>query len=42
MLINNLIWLFNELNILVYNIQYMLIYLIFFSLQPINQTRNYK
>jgi hypothetical protein len=41
-LINNLIWLFNELHIVIYNIQYMLIYLINFSLWPINQTINYK
>jgi hypothetical protein len=26
MLINNLIWLFNELNIFIFNIKYMLIY----------------
>jgi len=42
MLISNLIRLFNELNVLIYNIQYMLIYLINVSLRPINQTRNYK
>jgi hypothetical protein len=42
MLINNLIYIFNQLNILVSNIQYSLIYWTNFSFQAINQATNYK
>jgi len=42
MLISTLICLFNQLIFLIYNIQYLLIYLIKFSFQAINQATNYK
>jgi hypothetical protein len=42
MLINSLIWLVHELNILIYDLQYLLIYLIKLSFQANNQATNYK
>jgi len=42
MLMNSLIWLFHDLSILIYDLQYVLIYLIKFSFQANNQATNYK
>jgi len=42
MLISNLIWLLNQIYSLTYIIQHLLIFMVIFSIQTIDQATNYK